>query len=107
MLLDGDRIVGAHLAFYSRADDRRPPERFCNLGAWCVLPEYRFHGLRLLKALLAQEGYHFTDLSPSGNVVGLNKRLGFEFLDTTTALVPNLPWPSLPGPRHDQLRPRR
>ena len=52
-------------------------ERFCNLGAWCVLPEHRFHALRLLKALLAQDGYHFTDLSPSGNVVGLNERLGF------------------------------
>ena len=32
--------------------------------------EHRFHSLRLLKALLAQDGYHFTDLSPSGNVAG-------------------------------------
>jgi hypothetical protein len=97
MLLDGDRVVGAHLAFYSERtfDGRR--ERFCNLGAWCVEPKYRLHGLRLLKALLAQDGYHFTDLSPSGNVVGLNERLGFEYLDTETALVPNLPWLSRPG----------
>ena len=94
MLLDGDSVVGAHLAYYSerRIDGR--PERFCNLGAWCVLPDYRFHGLRLLKALLAQDGYHFTDLSPSGNVVGLNTQLGFRFLDTKTSVVPNLPWPS-------------
>ena len=85
------------LAFYSeRVIDGRH-ERFCNLGAWCVSPEYRFHGLRLLKAALSQEGYHFTDLSPSGNVVGVNERLSFRFLDTTTALVPNLPWPSWPG----------
>ncbi len=97
MLLDGDEVVGAQLAFYSeRLVDGRP-ERFCNLGAWCVLPDYRLAGLRLLKAALAQEGYHFTDLSPSGNVVRINERLGFRFLDTTTALVPNLPWPSLPG----------
>jgi hypothetical protein len=97
MLLREDDVVGAHLAFYSeRVIDGRI-ERFCNLGAFCVLPEYRFHSLGLLKALLAQEGYHFTDLSPSGNVVGLNTRLGFDFLDTTTALVPNLPWPSWPG----------
>jgi hypothetical protein len=97
LLLDGGRVVGAHLAFYSERviDGRR--ERFCNLGAWCVLPDYRFHGLRLLKALLAQDGYHFTDLSPSGNVVGLNTRLGFEFLDTTTTVLPNLPWPSRPA----------
>jgi hypothetical protein len=93
MLLDGDAVVGAHLAFYSERTVDGRPERFCNLGAWCVLPDHRFHALRLLKALLAQDGYHFTDLSPSGSVVGLNERLGFRFLDTTTTVVPNLPWP--------------
>jgi hypothetical protein len=97
MLLEGDTVVGAHLAFYSQRTIDGRVERFCNLGAWCVLPDHRFHALRLLKALLAQDGYHFTDLSPSGNVVGLNVKLGFRFLDTTTALVPNVPWPSRPG----------
>lgn len=95
MLLDDGALVGAYLAYYSDRviDDRL--ERFCNLGAWCVLEEHRFRGLRLLKALLDQPDYHFTDLSPSGNVIGLNKRLKFEVLDTSTALVPNLPWPSV------------
>ena len=88
----------------ARSIDGRP-ERFCNLGAWCVLEEYRFHAMRLLKALLAQDGYHFTDLSPSGNVVGVNERLGFRFLDTTTALMPNLPLAVGRG-RRDQLRSR-
>jgi hypothetical protein len=97
LLRDEGTIVGAYLAFYSERtiDGRR--ERFCNLGAWCVLPSHRLHSVRLLKALLAQDGYHFTDLSPSGSVVPLNTRLKFRFLDTTTALVPNLPWPSRPG----------
>ncbi len=97
MLLDDGVVVGVQLAFYSERsiDGRR--ERFCNLGAWCVLPAYRFHSLRLLNAVLRQEGYHFTDLSPSGNVVGVNARLNFQFLDTTTSLVPNLPWPTWPG----------
>ncbi|MGE5828350.1 MAG: hypothetical protein ACM30G_08290 [Micromonosporaceae bacterium] len=95
-LLDGDAVVGVYLAFYCERTIDGRSERFCNLGAWCVRPEYRFGGIRLLKALLAQEGYHFTDLSPSGNVVPLNTRLRFRFLDTTTALVPNLPWPSWP-----------
>jgi hypothetical protein len=99
MLVDGDRVVGAHLAFYSERTIDGRPERFCDLGAWCVLPEYRFHGLKLLKALLAQEGYHFTDLSPSGTVVAINARLGFRSLDTATALVANLPWPSWPRRR--------
>ena len=66
-------------------------EDFCNLGAWCVLEEYRSHGVRLLRAVLAQRAYTFTDLSPSGNVVPLNHRLGFESLDTTTALLVNRP----------------
>ncbi|HEY8472304.1 MAG TPA: hypothetical protein VIL37_06655 [Natronosporangium sp.] len=92
-----DAVVGVYLAYYAERPIDGRLERFCNLGAWCVLPEHRFHGLRLLKALLAQEGYHFTDLSPSGSVVGINARLGFQRLDSTTAVIPNLPWPSWPG----------
>ena len=97
MLRDGDAVVGVQLAFYSERTIDGRPEPFCNLGAWCVLPAYRLHSLRLLKAALSQEGYHFTDLSPNSDVVGINRRLGFRFLDTTTTLIPNLPWPTLPG----------
>lgn len=92
MLVSDNRVLGVYLAFYSqrRVDDRM--EKFCNLAAWCVSDAYRSHGLRLLRALLAQEGYTFTDLSPSGNVVPLNARLNFQHLDTTALLVPNWPW---------------
>lgn len=95
MLLDGETVVGVQLAFYSERmiDDRF--ERFCNLAALCVLPDHRQHGFRLLRALLAQREFHFTDLSPSGNVPALNARLGFEDIDTSGWIVPNLPWPSL------------
>jgi hypothetical protein len=93
MLRDGQQVVGVYLAFYSERVIAGQVERFCNLGAWCVLPDFRFHSVRLLKAMLAQDGYHFTDLSPSGNVPAVNARLGFRPLDTSTALVPNLPWP--------------
>jgi hypothetical protein len=95
MLLEEQRVVGAYLAFYSERVIAGQLERFCNLGAWCVLPDFRFHSVRLLKALLGQDGYHFTDLSPSGSVVPLNIRFRFRSLDTSTALVPNLPWPIL------------
>ncbi|HEX3803728.1 MAG TPA: hypothetical protein VHV75_12895 [Solirubrobacteraceae bacterium] len=101
MLVAGTAITGVHLAFYADRQIEGQLERFCNLGAWCVLPDYRIHGIRLLRALLAQEGYTFTDLSPSGNVVSINSRLGFSFLDTTTSLMPNLPWPS--RPRRDTI----
>jgi hypothetical protein len=85
-------VVGAYLAIYSEREVRGQVERFCNLAAWCVLDDHRADGVRLLRALLRQKGYHFTDLSPSGNVVAINERLGFTRLDTTTALVPNARW---------------
>jgi hypothetical protein len=91
MLAAGGGVVGAQLAYYSERIVEGRRERFCNVGAWCVREEYRFHAMRLLKAVLVQDGYHFTDLSPSGSVVGVNERLGFRFLDTTTVLMPNLP----------------
>lgn len=93
MLRDGGEIVGVYLALYSERDIDGRVEAFCNLAAWCVLEAYRSHGLRLIRAMLAQRGYTFTDLSPSGNVVRLNERLRFTSLDTSTAAVPNLPWP--------------
>ena len=93
MLVDGEAIVGANLAFYSERIIDGHAEQLCNLGAWCVLPDYRFYGIRLLKALLGQPGYHFVDLSPSGNVVKINTRLGFRHLDARTRLIPHLPWP--------------
>jgi hypothetical protein len=92
-LRNGGRVVGAALAFYAEREVRGRAERVCNLAAWCVDEEHRSHGLRLVLALLAQPGYHFTDLSPSGNVVALNERLKFQHLDTSTALVPNLVLP--------------
>jgi hypothetical protein len=93
LLRDDGRLVGAYLALYSeRVIDGRPL-RICNLGAWCVAQEHRANGLRLLRSLLRQREYTFTDLTPSETVVALNTRLGFTPLDVTTALVPNIPWP--------------
>jgi hypothetical protein len=97
MLRDDQRIVGAYLAFYSERLIAGQVERFCNLGAWCVLPEYRFHSVRLLKALLTQDGYHFTDMSPNERVESVNARFKFRHLDTSAVFVPHLPWPTLPG----------
>lgn len=97
-LLDGATVVGAYVAFYSEREVDGRAERFCNLAAWCVREDYREHSLRLLRALMRQRGHQFTDLSPTGNVVAVNTRLGFTRLDTTTALVCNVPRPSL-GPR--------
>jgi hypothetical protein len=97
MLRDGQGVVGTLLALYSERLVAGRVERFCNLGSWCVLPDYRSRSISLLNALLAQEGYNFTILSPDEGPQEILAWLRFRFLDTTAALVPNLPWPTLPG----------
>ena len=42
MLRDGQRIVGAHLAFYSERTIARRTERFCNLAACACCPNSAF-----------------------------------------------------------------
>ncbi|WP_169583079.1 MULTISPECIES: hypothetical protein [Microbacterium] len=85
------RIVGAYVAVYADRVLAGAAARVCNLAAFCVLEEYRPHSLRLVRAVLGQPGLVFTDLSPSGNVIALNERLGFDHLDTATSLALNLP----------------
>ena len=97
MLRDGQRVVGVQLAFYSERLVAGRAERFCNLGAWCVLPEFRFHSMRLIMAVLAQDGYHFTSFTPIDRTRAILAWLKFRPLDTSAALIPNLPWPTLPG----------
>lgn len=92
MRADG-RVVGAYLALYSERVIDGQVRRICNLAAWSVAEPHRATGLRLLRALLRQKGFTFTDLTPNPNVVTLNSRLGFAALDTTTALVVNVPLP--------------
>jgi hypothetical protein len=97
MLRDGQRIVGVLLAFYSERLVAGRTERFCNLGAWCVLPDYRFHSIRLNMVALAQDGYHFTSFTPIERTRTILAKLKFRPFDTSAALIPNLPWPTLPG----------
>lgn len=89
MLTKSGEVVGANLAFYSERTKAGGTHRVCNLGALCVLPAERRHTVRLMRALLRQPGFEFTDLSPSGSVVELNRRLRFTELDTSTRLVVN------------------
>lgn len=91
-LVDGTgEIVGVYAAVYSHRAGASGPLEVCNLGAFCVRESYRGHALRLVRALLKRKEYAFTDLSPSGNVIAMNERLGFAHLDTATRLLVNLP----------------
>lgn len=91
MLVRDGEVVGANLAFYSSREVDGSVEQVCNLAALCVREDLRAHTVRLVRALLKQREYSFTDLSPSGNVVAMDERLGFLRLDTTTTARPNLP----------------
>lgn len=96
-LLNGERVVGVYLAYYSERQIGDATERICNLGTWAVDPDHRTAGLRLLRELLRQDGYSFTDLTPSPTVRRINSKLGFQPLGSEAVVVPNLPWPPLPG----------
>jgi hypothetical protein len=96
MLWDGQRVLGTYLAFYSERTVAGQVERFCNLHSWCVLPDFRSHSIRLLLALLAQDGFHFTDLSANADIVRLNALFKFRTFDTPAVFVPNVRWPNLP-----------
>lgn len=93
LVADDGRIVGAYVAVYSPREVGGSAIEICNLAAFCVLEDFRAHSLKLIRALLKQPGFVFTDLSPSGNVVAMNERLGFRRLDTATRLVLNTPHP--------------
>lgn len=97
LLRAGGALVGAYPAIYSTRVIDGVVRRFCNLAVWYTDPDYRRHSIRMLKALLGQDGWTFTDLTPIDTVQRLNQRLGFEYLDTTTSVFPNLPWPTVPG----------
>lgn len=91
LLRDGDRVVGVYAAVRSVRDVGGTAVPQCNLAAFCVLEEHRMHSVRMIRALLRQRDVQFTDLSPSGNVIAMNERLGFTRLDTATRLVLNVP----------------
>lgn len=91
LVTDEGKIVGVYVAVYSKRDVEGIAFDVCNLAAFCVLEPYRVHSLKLIRAVLKQPGFVFTDLSPSGNVVAMNARLGFHHIDTSTRLVVNLP----------------
>ncbi|MEZ5987788.1 MAG: hypothetical protein R3F30_01410 [Planctomycetota bacterium] len=86
------RLAGAYTVIWSRRTVDGREELFGNLAAWCVEPELRLHSLSLLKQVLADKQVHLTDLSPKPEVARLMRRFGFEALDTTWCLMPNLPW---------------
>lgn len=96
LLRDAGRVVGTLLALYSERLVAGRTERFCNLGSWCVLPDYRSSSLSLLDALLAQEEFHFTVLSPNEGSQEILAWLKFRPMNSSAVVVPHVPLPT-PG----------
>jgi hypothetical protein len=93
MLRDPDgALLGGIGAVYARRTIRDRRERFCNITSWCVLEPYRSHSLGLAMALLSQDGFHFTDLTPTPVVAGTLAFLKFKAMDGRETVTPNMPW---------------
>jgi hypothetical protein len=93
MLRDEGRVVGGIGAIYADRLIRGQTERFCNITSWCVLDDYRKFSMQLAMRLVAQEGIHLTDFSPTKVVAGALQFLKFQPLDEAVIVLPNLPVP--------------
>jgi hypothetical protein len=92
LLRDNSAVVGGIGAYYAERQVRGRSERFCNITSWCVLDSHRQQSMRLAMALLAQEGYHFTNFSPTQVVSSTLKFLKFKEIDPRVVVFANVPW---------------
>lgn len=92
-LMDGPRLVGVLVGYYSERRLGTRSVKCCNLSSWCVLPDYRAHSFSLIRRMLAQSDYQFIDLTPTDQVIRISSRLNFKRVDSDRILVPHLPLP--------------
>jgi hypothetical protein len=92
ILRDKGKVVGGIGAYYKNRLINGRTEKICNITSWCVLTEYRQQSMRLAMSVISQDGYSFTDFSPT-KVVGATLQF-FKFcpLDDRHAVILNLPW---------------
>jgi len=87
------RVVGGIGAIYSERPVHGRTERFCNITSWCVQDAFRAQSMRLAMALTSQDGFHFTDLTPTAVVSKTLQFLNFKPMNERHAIWPNVPWP--------------
>ena len=88
ILEDQGRMVGFAIALYSRRILKGRQCKFCALGPWYVLPDYRGGSLQLMSFLLAQKDYTFTSHSPNAISLAILTRFKFERLSTSWYVYP-------------------
>ena len=95
VLRDAGKIVGGIGAYYAQRTIKGEVQRTCNITSWCVLDAYRKQSMRLAMAVIGQQGFHYTDFSPTKVVGGVLQFLKFRPLDARRAVICNLPWPAI------------
>ena len=88
ILEDQGRMVGFATALYSHRILKGGWTKFCALGPWYVLPDYRAGSLQLMSFLLAQKDYTFTSHSPNAISLAILTRFKFERLSTYWHIYP-------------------
>ncbi len=88
ILEDQGRMVGFAIALYSHRILKGAQYKFCALGPWYVLPDYRVGSLQLMSFLLAQKDYTFTSHSPNDISLAILTRFKFERLSTCWYVYP-------------------
>lgn len=90
-LRDAGRLVGVYVAYLSpERDTSAGVVRLCNLADWAVDEDYRSDSLRLVMGLVRKNGF-YTDLTARPEVAKVNRRLGFQEIETEAFLSLNLP----------------
>jgi hypothetical protein len=86
-----EEIVGAIGAIYAERSLGGNAQRVCNITSWCVLEAFRPQSMRLALAVCSQEGFSFTDLTPTEVVAKSLQFLKFRPLNSDRILILNVP----------------
>ncbi len=87
---DGN-IVGGIGAIYAERLIEGVAHRICNITSWCVLEAFRSQSMRLAMAVCSQEGFGFTDFTPTEVVAKSLQFLKFKPLNSDHVVVLNIP----------------
>lgn len=93
LMWDGNRPVGVALMPASPRQQLDGTQRvLVNLSSWYVQPAQRWRAALMLRAMVAEPGHTYVDLTPSGDVERMLPLFGFRAVNrgTTIALLPQL-----------------
>lgn len=95
LLESAGQTVGVILMIFSRYGEGASAEIRCNLSSWCVDPEYRSYGARLVFAAVRHRGVTFTNVSPMEPTWAVASGFGFQrFCEGQFAFLPALNRPA-------------